>query len=375
LDFLAAGPAPAYVGWGSMHVHTRRHMTRLAVGALREAGQRGIILGGWAGLSADALDGAEDAELREYCEGRVLFLKAAPHEWLFPRCVCAVHHGGIGTTQASLSAGTPTVVTPVFADQFLIAEKVGRERCGVGTSQLAELTLEELGRAMRTCCTDAGIKATAQRLAERMQQEDGVANTVELITSFIQKDMKTGKWKEARIAKEERLKQKIQRAKKLSFGKYLSTWSKDLMEKFPVYKKYMMSQMELSAKQLELLSNKKLWWVKAESGCLARQGEGLKSAEVGRYGVFAILEEVGQKGNRLHVKRSGGFGPDEGWVSPTVSGKDIVVRFEKVPELLKVKADAQTQNFSQVEVAGISGDKPPSFLAALGFIPPTMKRS
>jgi hypothetical protein len=30
--------------------------------------------------------------------GNVLFIKEAPHEWLFSRCSVAVHHGGAGTT-------------------------------------------------------------------------------------------------------------------------------------------------------------------------------------------------------------------------------------------------------------------------------------
>ena len=32
--------------------------------------------------------------------------KGAPHEWLFPQCSMAIHHGGAGTTGAALRAGT-----------------------------------------------------------------------------------------------------------------------------------------------------------------------------------------------------------------------------------------------------------------------------
>lgn len=39
------------------------------------------------------------------------------HEWLFPRCAAAVHHGGAGTTATSTAAGLPTAVVAFFGDQ------------------------------------------------------------------------------------------------------------------------------------------------------------------------------------------------------------------------------------------------------------------
>ena len=52
----------------------------------------------------------------------------ASHQWLFPRCSCVVHHGGLGTTQAALRAGVPSVITPVFGDQFHNAPRSHRAR-------------------------------------------------------------------------------------------------------------------------------------------------------------------------------------------------------------------------------------------------------
>lgn len=37
-----------------------------------------------------------------------VFPVKAPHAWLFPRCSCVVHHGGLGTTEATLRAGIPS---------------------------------------------------------------------------------------------------------------------------------------------------------------------------------------------------------------------------------------------------------------------------
>merc|ERR550525_815337 len=100
-------------------------MTCLAVRALMKSKSRGIVLGGWAGLEVGKLQGQADTQqMLDYVAEDVLFLKTAPHEWLFPRCSCTVHHGGSGTTAAALRAGRPTIITPCFVDQFSNAKGV-----------------------------------------------------------------------------------------------------------------------------------------------------------------------------------------------------------------------------------------------------------
>ena len=47
-----------------------------------------------------------------------------PHDWLFPRIDAALHHGGAGTTGASLRAGIPTLIKPWFGDQYFWASRV-----------------------------------------------------------------------------------------------------------------------------------------------------------------------------------------------------------------------------------------------------------
>ena len=45
--FLAAGPPPIYMGFGSMTPRHAEHLTAVAVGALERTGQRGVLLNGW----------------------------------------------------------------------------------------------------------------------------------------------------------------------------------------------------------------------------------------------------------------------------------------------------------------------------------------
>src|SRR6202162_6415124 len=88
LAFLDAGPAPVYVGFGSMNVSDPVAMARLIVEALRQTGQRGIV-------QSDSTDISQVDVPKE-----VFVLSEAPHGWLFPKMAALVPHGGAGTTAA-----------------------------------------------------------------------------------------------------------------------------------------------------------------------------------------------------------------------------------------------------------------------------------
>lgn len=258
VDFIKAGEKPVYIGWGSMMVFSKEHMARLAVGALKEANRRGIIVGGWAELSEESLgDGEEHAELKEFCKSHVLFLKSAPHEWLFPQCACCVHHGGIGTTQASLSAGVPTIVTPVFADQGDIASKLTQDKHGLGTVHLSECTAKQLGEKIRRCCTDTEIINNVKELAEKMQKEDGVATTVEFVEKWMQDEVQSGNWKKKAEALLSRLEQFHDKFKDLNDpGPMFAKWNMDIAEKYDVMKEYQQYQIETYGKMVGVFMQK-----------------------------------------------------------------------------------------------------------------------
>mmetsp|Transcript_113914 Transcript_113914/g.307684 ORF Transcript_113914/g.307684 Transcript_113914/m.307684 type:complete len:447 (+) Transcript_113914:119-1459(+) len=183
-DFVSAGAPPVYMGWGSMVVPPST--AALAVRALKQAGLRGIILGGWAGLSAHMIEGGEDQqELEEYIADNVLFVQSAPHEWLFPRCAATVHHGGAGTVAAALRSGVPTIITPCGLDQPDNARIVEQSGCGLAMAQFSELTSADLSAALAVCTADDDMKAKCRAMAACLRAEDGLGGAVGEIDKYL----------------------------------------------------------------------------------------------------------------------------------------------------------------------------------------------
>lgn len=174
VEFLNAGTAPVYVGFGSMHEQNASEVTELVLGALQQTKQRGILLTGWRGL-----DGAVRS-------GDVFVVDAVPHDWLFPRMTAVVHHGGAGTTAAGLRAGTPSVIIPYMADQPFWGRRV--YELGVGPKPIPRqrLNAERLARAIAIAVSDVKMQRRAAELGGRIRSDDGVGCAVDAIERLLQ---------------------------------------------------------------------------------------------------------------------------------------------------------------------------------------------
>ena len=197
VKFLEAGSAPIYIGWGSMICRSAEHMTELAVRSLYETGERGIVLSGWAQLSPELLDTSRPdyAALYHYARTRVLFGNDLPHEWLFPRVKLTVHHGGSGTTHCALRAGRPTIITPVFTDQFSYRRLAVRLGVCVSADRLHSLTPSALAGAIRKAST-VPMMARAKEVGDAMRAENGAVSAVKRIETYLRDKVRTGDWKE-----------------------------------------------------------------------------------------------------------------------------------------------------------------------------------
>ena len=174
--FLDDGPPPVYIGFGSMPSQHPAQMTQIAIQALAQTGQRGVLFTGHSplGRGMAALSTSQP----------VYFTESIPHEWLLPLTAAVVHHGGAGTTAAGIRAGVPSIVVPFGADQRLWAYRV--ETLGVGPTPIprSRLTAERLANAIEQAVNGSTIQQRTAALGEKVRAEDGVADAVKIISRY-----------------------------------------------------------------------------------------------------------------------------------------------------------------------------------------------
>lgn len=166
-DFLAAGPRPVFIGFGSMAAGEGERLSEIAVRALRRAGLRGILQGGSAGLAADGDD--------------VLTVGDLPHALLFPRVVAVVHHAGAGTTAAGLRAGVPAVPVPVTADQPFWAGRLAALGAAGEPIPFSSLTAERLAGSLELIVRQQAYTRAASAAARHLAAEDGAGEAVRAV--------------------------------------------------------------------------------------------------------------------------------------------------------------------------------------------------
>jgi sterol 3beta-glucosyltransferase len=172
VDFLAAGPPPVFIGFGSMTPnHERLH--EVVAAAVKRAGVRAVVQSGWAELGA----GGDD----------ILVVGDLPHDWLFPRTAAVVHHAGAGTTGAGLRAGVPAVPVPVLVDQPFWADRLHRLGVAPHPLPLPLLTADTLSDALRSCLDRPSHRHRATELAGRIRAEDGAAVVLSLVSQLGQR--------------------------------------------------------------------------------------------------------------------------------------------------------------------------------------------
>jgi sterol 3beta-glucosyltransferase len=172
--FLDSGSRPVVVTFGSMRHPDPEAVSRILVDAVERLGCRAVIQTGWSGLGS-----AMSMPRVHWAEGFI------PHNWLFPRASCVVHHGAAGTTAAAVKAGVPSVIVPHALDQPLWAELM--RACGAAACVIPfrELNADRLASAIENAASWHARDRMA-RLAECIRQEDGTKQAVALIEGLIE---------------------------------------------------------------------------------------------------------------------------------------------------------------------------------------------
>jgi sterol 3beta-glucosyltransferase len=147
-------------------------VTLEAMNAINRTKSRAIFLTGW------------NEYKPEHIPDNMLFVGAASHQWLFPRCKILVHHGGAGTTGAGLRAGVPNIVVPHTADQPFWGKRVYAIGAGPRPIPVRMLNAENLASAIAEVEGNA-VRKRAQAIGQRIGSEDGVSRAVQEIESYL----------------------------------------------------------------------------------------------------------------------------------------------------------------------------------------------
>ena len=172
-DFLAAGDAPVYVGFGSMRTRSPRETTDMVLEALDRSGARGLVGAGWAGLTTADLPPS------------VALVDDVPHDWLFPQVAAVVHHGGAGTVHTAARAGVPQLVIPHVADQPYWGQRVARLGLGPDPVPRHDLDVATLTAGIERLFGDESLSRAARGAGAAMAREDGVGEAVRLISAHL----------------------------------------------------------------------------------------------------------------------------------------------------------------------------------------------
>lgn len=161
------GKKLVYVGFGSIIVNDPPKMTREVIDAVLKADVRCILSKGWSDRISPKDDPSKSRPEEPDMPPEIHVIKSAPHDWLFKQIDAAAHHGGSGTTGASLRAGIPTIIRPFFGDQYFFASRV--EDLGVGV-WVKKWGTNAFGRALWEATRNERMIVKARVLGEEIRK-------------------------------------------------------------------------------------------------------------------------------------------------------------------------------------------------------------
>ena len=169
-EFLAIDDPPVLMTYGTCPVVSPMRDVAMFHAAARAAGTRVV-------LQSDALPVGIIDESTFNAPG-------VPHAALMPKVTAVVHHGGAGTTYASMAAGRPSMVVPHLGDQGYYGRRVHALDAGPQPVPRWRLTTAKLADRLRSMlgggAADDFARAAAG-VADQLGREDGKGRAVDAL--------------------------------------------------------------------------------------------------------------------------------------------------------------------------------------------------
>jgi vancomycin aglycone glucosyltransferase len=168
LSWIAAGTPAIYFGFGSTPVEPFADTVAMVSAVCTQLGERALICSG-------PNDFASIPDLEH-----VKIVSAVNHTDIFPVCRAVVHHGGAGTTAATLRAGTPTLLLWLWLDQPVWAAGVTELKVGAA-QQFTATTQQSLVADLRSILTPQYAARAGEVAAQMTTPAESVANAADLL--------------------------------------------------------------------------------------------------------------------------------------------------------------------------------------------------
>jgi len=170
-SWIAAGTPPICFAFGSVPVESAADTIAMIAAACAQLGERALVCAGWSDLSdVPHLD-------------HVKVVGAVNYAAIFPACRAVVHHGGSGTTAASLRAGVPTLILWATSDQPYWGTAVKRLQAGTARRS-STATRESLVADLRRILAPPYV-TRAREIATRMTKPaESAANAADLLENL-----------------------------------------------------------------------------------------------------------------------------------------------------------------------------------------------
>ncbi|WP_375487632.1 glycosyltransferase [uncultured Mycobacterium sp.] len=170
LSWIAAGTPPIYFGFGSTPLASPVDTLEMFSAACAQLGERALICTG----ENDFTDVPHFDHVK--------VVGAVNHTAIFPACRAVVHHGGAGTTAASMRAGTPTLILWFWHDQPSWAAQVTRLKVGAARP-FSATTVDSLVADLRSILAPQ-VAVQAREIATQMTKPaDSVARAADLVVA------------------------------------------------------------------------------------------------------------------------------------------------------------------------------------------------
>jgi UDP:flavonoid glycosyltransferase YjiC (YdhE family) len=168
-EFLDADAPPVLVTLGASSSLDPQDFYRHATEAVIRLGHRALVLTGPTPTPVELPDNR-----------RIFCAPFAPLSLVAPRCLAAIHHGGVGTAIGILRSGLPQLVIPRGFDQPQTALRMTQLGVARALPWRRENT-ELLARELTALLNDRRYRAAALAVQARLSSEDGLNEAIRAV--------------------------------------------------------------------------------------------------------------------------------------------------------------------------------------------------